>query len=199
MPVISYNINSAGQGGVSPKIIYIFTDDPIAKVVELGYIDWLANGQGLNTGDVATVTTLETPTSILGVGFYELVRVPRTPHWLLVPESGGGGGQVITWSTVTTNTQMVIQSGYIANGSIVFTLPATAAIGDQVIVLGRGASWSIHQNAGQKIYFGNVSTTLGVGGSLSSTDSHDNISLICQVANTSWSVFPPPQGNITVI
>ncbi len=199
MPVISYQTNAPGQGGVNPRIIYIFTDDPISRVTELGYIDWLANGQGLYTGDCALVTTRESATSVLSVGFYEIVRVGTTPHWILVPESGGGGGSVITWATVTTDTQMSVQYGYVANGVITFTLPPTATVGDQVIVLGRGTSWSIKQNAGQNISFGDQSTTLGVGGSLSSTDAHDNISLICLADDTDWSVFPPPQGNITVI
>jgi hypothetical protein len=200
MPVLSYQVNSPGYGGVNPKLVYIFTNDSIAKVTELGYIDWLANQQGIYTSDVALVVTRETVDAVFGAGFYEFVRVGSSPHWLLVPNSSGGGGQVITWLTVDADTQMSAQYGYISDAaSIEFTLPEEAQVGEQVIILGKGGDWTIKQNSGQKIYFGDTSTTDGIAGSLSSTTSHDNISLICMVANTDWSVFPPPQGNITVI
>lgn len=92
MPVLSYQVNSPGQGGVNPKIVYIFTNDPISVVTQTGYIDWLANPQGIYSGDVALVVTRETPSSTLGAGFYEFVRLGTGPHWDLVPQSGGGSG-----------------------------------------------------------------------------------------------------------
>ena len=87
MPVLSYQVNAIGYGGVNPKLIYIFTNDPISVVTKTGYIDWLANGQGIYTGDVALVVTRETPTAIFGANFYEFQRVGTGPHWNLVPES----------------------------------------------------------------------------------------------------------------
>lgn len=84
MPVLSYQVNAMGYGGVNPKIIYIFTNDSIAVVTTTGYIDWLANQQGIYTGDVALVVTRETPTSIFAANFYEFQRVGTGPHWNLV-------------------------------------------------------------------------------------------------------------------
>lgn len=85
MPVLNYQVNAPGYGGINPKLVYIFTNDPIAKVTETSYIDWLANPNGIYPGDVALIVTQETPTSNLGVGFYEFVRIGTTNHWNLVP------------------------------------------------------------------------------------------------------------------
>lgn len=96
MPVKSYQVNAPGYGGTNPKLIYIFTDDPIATVTTTGYIDWLANQQGIYTGDVALVVTRQTPTSIFGANFYEFQRVGTGPHWNLVPESGSAPVQSVS-------------------------------------------------------------------------------------------------------
>ncbi len=89
MPVLTYQVNAPGYGGVNPKLVYIFTNDPVSVVTTTGYIDWLANGQGIYTGDVALIVTRQTPTSIFAANFYEFERVGTGPHWNLVPESGG--------------------------------------------------------------------------------------------------------------
>lgn len=87
---------------------------------------------------------------------------------------------------------MVIDRGYINTnaGLTTLTLPAVAAVGDYVEIAGEGAGgWLIAQNAGQSINFGNLVTTVGVGGSLASTNQWDTVRLICRVVNTGWSVL----------
>lgn len=87
---------------------------------------------------------------------------------------------------------MAVDRGYInANvGLTTFTLPAVAAVGDMVEVCGEGTGgWLIAQNAGQSIQFGNLSTTVGVGGSLASTNRYDTVKLLCRIANTGWHVL----------
>ena len=52
---------------------------------------------------------------------------------------------------------MSVNNGYIANnaGLVTLTLPDTAALGDEVLVQGKGAGgWLIAQNASETIYFG---------------------------------------------
>ena len=102
-----------------------------------------------------------------------------------------GGG--ITWVRDATGTvAMAVNTGYINGnaGLTTLTLPATAAVGDIQEVCGEGAGgWTIAQNAGQQIQFGNLATTAGVGGSISSTNRYDTIKLVCRVANTTWSVL----------
>lgn len=98
-----------------------------------------------------------------------------------------------------TSANMAVNNGYIGNNAagVTFTLPDTAAVGDIVRVTGLQASWTIAQNAGETIYFGNDATTTGVGGSLSSTNARDVVELVCVVANTDWQVLSSI-GNITV-
>lgn len=115
--------------------------------------------------------------------------------------SAAGGG--LTWTVVTGAAQaMSISNGYIANnaGTVVFTLPVTAAVGSVVAVTGinNNTGWQIAQNAGQTIHFGTVDSTTGVAGSLASTKTRDTVFLVCVVANTDWNVVDSI-GNITVV
>jgi hypothetical protein len=111
-----------------------------------------------------------------------------------------GGGVLVTWSTVAISTSMTTLNGYVSNGAgtLTFTLPTTAAVGDTVQVLGFGAGgWTIVQNTGQNIIMSNLVTTTTTG-SLSSTSRYDYVTLICCVANTTWSV-QSVQGVLTVV
>ena len=112
-------------------------------------------------------------------------------------------GLGITWTVVTGATQaMSVNSGYIANnaGTVIFTLPSTAAVGSVIAVTGinNNTGWQIAQNAGQTVHFGTLSTTTGAGGSLASTKTRDTIFLLCVVANTDFNVIDSI-GNITVV
>lgn len=84
-----------------------------------------------------------------------------------------------------------VNHGYINTnvGLTTITLPAAAALGTVIAVAGESAAgWAIAQNAGQNIQYGNVSTTGGVGGSLSSSNRYDVVYLVCRVVDTTWSV-----------
>jgi hypothetical protein len=108
-----------------------------------------------------------------------------------------------TWVEVTTTSQaMAVNTSYIANnaGLVTLTLPAVAALGTIVSVVGKGTGgWLIAQNAGQTIFFGTLTSTPGVGGSLASTHRRDAVNLVCITANTEWEVWHGPQGNLTVV
>ena len=116
-----------------------------------------------------------------------------------------GGG--ITWVNVTTTTQAIaVNTGYVANNAaqVVFTLPATGALGDTFYITGNGnvgtAGWKVNQNAGQVIFFGSSTTSVGAGGSLTSTNQLDSIRAVCIVpgAATVWNVINSI-GNIAVV
>lgn len=111
-------------------------------------------------------------------------------------------GLGLKWIDITGITQsMAVNTGYVAdNGALVTaTLPATAAFGDVIALCGRGAGgWRIAQNAGQQIFCATKSTTVGVGGSLSSTAARDVIFLICTVANTEFTMLNSV-GNLTLV
>jgi len=107
----------------------------------------------------------------------------------------------IAWSEQTGTSQaMVANNGYILNNAalVTATLPATAAVGSVLRVVGKGAGgWAVAQNAGQTIYFSSSTTTTGVGGSLASTDDHDCVEMVCITADTDFSVISSV-GNITI-
>ena len=106
------------------------------------------------------------------------------------------------WTDVTATTQsMVPDNGYTANnaGLVTFTLPATAAYGTTLNVIGKGAGgWLINLNSGQSIHVGSSVTTVTTG-SVASTNQFDAISLLCTVANTVWTAMVAPQGNLTIV
>jgi len=107
-----------------------------------------------------------------------------------------------TWATQASSTTMAINHGYIVTGGslVTLTLPATAAVGSELIIVGQAAGgWSIAQAAGQTIFVGIAETTVGVGGSLASSQIKDSINLVCTVANTTWTAVAAPQGNLTIV
>ncbi len=115
-----------------------------------------------------------------------------TLYWSAFPlgEGGGGGGGSMTTFTVTTDTSMQNNVRYFCNGGaqIEMALPATASVGQSIIVDSRSAfGFLITQAAGQSIVFadGNT-TTVGTGGSVESAEIGDTITLVCMVADTTW-------------
>lgn len=102
--------------------------------------------------------------------------------------------------TTTSSTLRRNTNNFANNGSLViFTMPATSIAGDIIRVgyMGVGG-WKIEQPAGVSIQLGNQKTTVGVAGSLQSTDVGDCIQLMCQIANTEW-IATSVIGNITVV
>lgn len=112
-----------------------------------------------------------------------------------------GTGSII-WNLITVNTVGITNNGYIAvsaGGALTVSLPATSAIGDIFEVALDGAtSWQITQVAAQQIRLGNVTTTLGAGGSITTTAQGDTIRLVCRSANTLWTSLSSI-GNLTVV
>jgi hypothetical protein len=115
------------------------------------------------------------------------------PSWE-IPIAGG-----IAWTRETSaSVTGVINHGYINTnvGLTTITLPATAALGTIIAVMGESAAgWKIAQNAGQSVQIGNVSTTIGITGYLASSDQYDVVYLVCRVVDTTWSVVQS-MGNI---
>jgi len=108
-----------------------------------------------------------------------------------------------TWNNITgTSAAMMTNNGYQTNnaGLVTLTLPISSSFGDLLEVSGFGAGgWTIVQLAGQQIIVGSALTTLGVGGSLSSTNRYDSIQFRCVVANLVWEAISGPQGCLTYV
>ena len=154
----------------------------------------LTNGQVLvgSTGVTPVATTITAGSGI---------SITNAAGSITVAATGGGG--ITSWVDVTAATQaMAVQTGYTSdNGAtlVTFTLPATAAYGTIMAVVGKAAGlWKINQNAGQTIHFGTSNTTTGTGGSLASTFQYDVVYLLCSIANTDFTVLQSI-GNITIV
>jgi hypothetical protein len=133
--------------------------------------------------------------NIVGIGSVVVDGDPGT-NTLTIESTGGG----IDWFVVTINTAMGPNDGYISNavGQIQLLLPAVAPVGSIVRAAAYTAGgWQITQGAGQSIRFGNMITTVGAGGSLTSTAIGDAVELVCAVANTGWIALSGV-GNINV-
>jgi hypothetical protein len=150
----------------------------------------------------APVTTADTELPQLGANQTWVMNSSATQIEATDFNGGGGGGTTGTW--VSTAISLTISAGvnYFTSapgGTVAFTLPASIPAGTTIGIAGFGSTgWSILQGAGQKIHFGNLATTTGAGGSLASTNSKDNVTLLCVVANTTFVVLSGV-GNITVV
>ena len=116
---------------------------------------------------------------------------------VLSPANGGA----ITWEEVTGTTKtMEVSHAYIANNAsqVVFTLPATAALGTIITVQGLGSGeWKIEQNADQQIHVAGSSTTVGETGYVEADARYDSITMVCVVADEEW-VATSYIGTLTV-
>lgn len=107
----------------------------------------------------------------------------------------------ITWSTVTSNTTMAVNNGYVTNSSsgIVFTLPSVAPVGSTVQIAGFGVGgWQIAQTGSQAIIVGSSQSTPGPSGSIYSSNKTDTITLTCIVANLIWT-YTAGAGNYNIV
>lgn len=176
------------------------------NIVGDGDITTSASGATLmiNTGgSIATTFTCDSGTAtpstnninIIGGGGASTVGSGST---VTINSSGGG----ITWNeqTVVGPTSMAVDHGYIANiasPSVVgFTLPLTSILGSIICVIGKGSGgWSIAQNAGQSIREVDSVTTVGVGGSVASSEARANLCMVCVTADTDWIIYSS-SGNL---
>jgi hypothetical protein len=102
-----------------------------------------------------------------------------------------------------TSQAMAVNTTYIADnaGLVTFTLPATAAQGTTMTVVGNGAGgWTIAQNANQAIKMNAQTTTTGATGSLSSTNRYNSVTMLATVggASTIW-VIDSSSGTLTFV
>ncbi len=113
---------------------------------------------------------------------------------------GAGGSGGIVWSAVTSDGNLVADTGTLANKGtlLTLTLPATCSVGKTIRVAGMNSGlWKIAQNADQYINFGNKVTTVGTDGNLASTLTYDAVELVCTVEDLGFTVVSSV-GSITI-
>jgi hypothetical protein len=136
------------------------------------------------------VTSINTLTGAITLAAGSNISLTPAGNTITIASTAGG----LTWSReAATPVPIVVNHGYIPTGGALttFTLPATAVLGDVIEIVGEsGWNWTIAQNALQQIQFGNIATTVGVAGSMSSTNAYDSVRMVCRVAgaSTRWQV-----------
>lgn len=155
------------------------------------------NGKVANqyTADVGVAVPAANNLNIFGAGSTSTSAAGST---VTITSTGGG----IAWSEITVvgPTQMVVDHGYITNNAlpVQLLLPLNAVIGSTIVIVGKGAGgWLITQNAGQTILLGASASTVGVGGTVGSSESSACIEMVCITANTTWRIRDA-NGNIII-
>ena len=211
---IGYHSGSNYLGAESSNILInnvgILGESNVIRIGTQGAADqqqntcFIAGISGVNVGSIASVVSIATGSGQLGTTTIQSAggTITVTPGANTIDLSVAAGSGSLLWTReVGAAVPMVNGHGYINTnvGLTTFTLPALAAVGTQLAIMGESAAfWTIAQNGGQNIQFGNVSTTPGGGGSLTATNAFDSIWLICRVANTTWQVMSAT-GNIAII
>lgn len=195
---------SIGVGSISTQDSnnVTITGGSITSITDIAVAD---GGTGRSTATAYAVicggtTATGAHQSIASVGSSGQVLTSNGAGALPTFQAAASGG--LTWNEETgTSATMSVDNGYIANNAslVTLTLPTTAAVGDIVEVVGKGAGgWKIAQNSGETIYFVGSSTTTGTGGSVASTAQYDSATLICITANNDW-VIKSSTGNLTIV
>ena len=116
-------------------------------------------------------------------------------------EVPGGGSTWLTKSDLSSNATATVNYAYTINHGtpatlLEVTLPATAAVGDRVEIVGNTAGmWKLIAAAGDTIKL--LSSTTSAGGYLLATTQYDCVEVVCTVADTTWVVCKS-MGNLTV-
>lgn len=135
--------------------------------------------------------------NVIGAGAVNVVGNPATSTLTISVDDSG-----LTWQLISTSQSLVSNNGYICvspGGALALALPATSVLGDIIEVTLDGAtSFEITQAAGQQIRFGNIQTTSGAGGSITTNQPGDTLRMVCQKANVRWNILSSI-GNFTVV
>ncbi len=194
------------------------TTDPDAKRVDRQHSNYLmytmtANWQALyQTGSVPWITDVEN----LGTPFpYALNAIVQYSDGKIYfntvadnvatpgdPASGWQQWQPMIPVTVTASpVSSAVCTAVVANGGSLMTIPLPAAANDgdtfQVSGVGVGG-WLISQAAGQQILGPGLSTTIGVTGTLASSNRYDDVTLRYYDALGNWKVIAVV-GNLTPV
>lgn len=145
-----------------------------------GVPTWLA----LTDGQIVVGSSAGSPAAANITSTGGTVTVTNGSNTINLEVTTGG----FTWTDVTTATQaMSVENGYITDRSagVVYTLPATAVLGAEIIVMGKLGITTITPNANQQILMSSASGTVGVTGTAVGTNVGDCITLIATTSGSS--------------
>jgi hypothetical protein len=167
MPILNQQIDQVGQAGVFPAIVYLLTNDTLAEVTAIGYLNGLVRSNlPLSEADVALVTTKTSPNAIsTQVGWFDVTKSGE--NWSLTATTQPGGvilPTIVNHIATYTNTAGTlsedpttaisggnIQAGLSGTAGHLASFPATASTGSLELVAASNAGNTITQitNASQ--------------------------------------------------
>jgi hypothetical protein len=145
----------------------------------------VGNGTHFVDGTAANISDTYSPVN------YTATSATVDGNFQGVDNALGAIPSTFTWTSPSTSESMVANHGYFTRGltQVVMTLPVTAAGGDTFIVSNTtAAGFQIAQNALQSIRFGNLTTAVGIAGSITSNNIGDTITIVCDTPNTGFIV-----------
>lgn len=210
------DIICAVQGYMSPTAVGVSVQETLSSIIALASATIVKTYAGNPNGNVTgapfnfcwdSVNSILYLNTVAGTSWNKVIEL-TAGNGISISQAGNtiqisATSVDFPFVTVTTSTQtMSSRTTYFVNysgGLCTLTLPATSVPGDTIIVLGNSSSgWSIAQTSGQQITIGSAQSTLGAGGSVSSTNRYDSLQLTCTVANTFWQAPCGPQGSLTI-
>lgn len=142
----------------------------------------------MRLGNVGSGATAITSTYIQGITGVTTANSQFVTINSSTGQLGVATGPVATWTDVTGATQqLAVANGYITDrgGGVTYTLPATAALGDVIEIVGKSGIATITPNANQQIIISTVSGTVGVTGTAVGQNAASSIVLKCITAGAS--------------
>lgn len=176
----------AGSTGANPSFTALSTLNTVPNG-GTGQVSFTAHGVilGEGTSGLGVTATGATGTVLAGAGASADPTFQSIAALNIVDNTTGTVGSP---TTIVANTTYVADQASSTTG---FILPASATLGAEVVIQGNGpGGWQIQQNANQSIKGPGVTTTTGTGGSLSSTNRFDAVTLVAVVAGAStvWAI-----------
>ena len=131
MGIISVTPVQTGLVGVLPSVAYINTDDTVAEVTTVGYLNKeVANGLQFSLPCIAAVSTKATPTSVPQVGWYEVQHVGS--NWSL--DAGSNTGLALTNGHIFVGNASNLAADVAMTGDVTISNTGVTAIAAGVIV-----------------------------------------------------------------
>jgi hypothetical protein len=194
--VTTYNNSINAPFPFSPTIGGTGVASPTAHGLLIGEGSSAVNSLVLSAGQVAIGTTSGDPTGATLTAGTNINITSATGSITIA--TTGFASFAVTDVSGTTQTAAV-NSGYIADNAalVTITLPATAAEGSLIEIIGKGAGlWKLAQpSSSSQIIFGNQVTTVGTSGYLAAQLASDCCRVFCTTTNNVWTVAGS-QGNI---
>ncbi len=131
MGIINVTPSQTGLVGVLPSIAYINTDDTVAEVTTVGYLNKeVANGLQISLPCIACVSTRATPTAVPQVGWYEVQHVGA--NWSL--DAGSNTGIALTNGHIFVGNASNLAADVAMTGDVTISNTGVTAIAAGVIV-----------------------------------------------------------------